>query len=68
MTMTTFQKSEQHFSRFPVLYPFSEHSGIIQYHATKFEDKKQSFSVLFQLCIVPSMLDLVVLPMLSWFV
>ena len=47
MTMITFQKSKQHFSRFPVLYPFSEHSGIIQYHATKFEDKKQSLSVLF---------------------
>ena len=47
MTLTTFQKSEQHISIFPVLYPFSEHSGIIQYHATKFEDKKQSLSVLF---------------------
>ena len=53
MTMITFQKSEQHFSRFPVLYPFSEHSGMIQYHVTKYEDKNSLYQCFFQLCIVP---------------
>ena len=53
MTMTIFQKSEQHISRFPVLYPFSEHSGMIQYHVTKYEDKNSLYQCFFQLCIVP---------------
>ena len=51
--MKTFQKSEQQISRFTVLYPFSDDSGMIQYHVTKYEDKNSLCQCFFQLYIVP---------------